>query len=81
MLFIFVGFEIDYEAETSDFTNECKEFMNKFVTRIFSGRWIQLVMICLAVKTKYSEFAIVHVCLSVPIYLFPPVNIAFILLC
>ena len=69
MLFIFVGFEIDYEAETSDFTNECKEFMNKFVTKIFSGRWIQLVVLCLAVK-KYSEFAIVHVFLSVPISLF-----------
>ena len=37
--FFFAGFEIDYEAETSDFTNECKEFMNKFVLKIFSGRW------------------------------------------
>ena len=31
------GFEIDYDAETSAFTNECKEFMNKFVSKIFSG--------------------------------------------
>ena len=36
--FMFTGFEIDYDAETSAFTTECREFMNKFVSKIFSGR-------------------------------------------
>ncbi|XP_028391860.1 uncharacterized protein KIAA0513-like [Dendronephthya gigantea] len=31
------GFQIDYDAESSAFTNECKEFMNNFVSKIFSG--------------------------------------------
>jgi hypothetical protein len=35
---LLTGFEIDYDAETSAFTNECKEFMNKFVSKIFAGR-------------------------------------------
>ncbi|XP_046842261.1 uncharacterized protein KIAA0513-like [Xenia sp. Carnegie-2017] len=30
------GYQIDYDAETSVFTNECKEFMNMFVSKIFS---------------------------------------------